>query len=318
MFRKQSIGSKLGALSGLIITIAFFLPGLRACNTELSGYDLATGNTAPMIVEDPWLYWATPLAGLFCIVLLFLVRTDRSHLRIPTAAARLVAGIVGTVPLLNIWYNVEERGVDIEILPGGWLEVLGAVGILLSFVVDLRGSSEKTYPALPISGESTELKVPDSAGQSDTSVIGPSERRLLSVITPLVILASLLWGLIGLAQFIFGLISPQGSVSLGGLVELPGFWSIGIGALNLGVAIWAVVQLRHARQGEYTGYKQLRDLSAEATIWLVLQTVAIMGEGDPIVGCVLGPLIIVEVAIWYLSSRLMRTRRLQASGSTTE
>ena len=56
---QQSNGSKLGAIAGLVIAIAFFLPSVRSCGVDLSGYDLATNRTG--MVEESWIYWATLL-----------------------------------------------------------------------------------------------------------------------------------------------------------------------------------------------------------------------------------------------------------------
>jgi len=137
----RSSGSKLGAISGLVIVVAFFLPWVKACNRELTGYDIATNSTGQ--VEDAWIYWLTLLTGAFCLLLLLLVRTDSVRARTSAAVARLVAGLVGFLPLLNIWYNVEQRGGAMEILYGGWVTVSGYAGIALSFFVDLFGPSDK-------------------------------------------------------------------------------------------------------------------------------------------------------------------------------
>ena len=141
MSNQQSSGSKLGAIAGVVIITAFFLPWVKACNAELSGYDLATDSTGR--VEDAWVYWVTLLAGLSCIALFFLVKTDNASTRIKAAVARLAAGLVGFVPLLNIWYNVKQKGGAMEILYGGWITALGYLGVFVSFFVDLGGPPDK-------------------------------------------------------------------------------------------------------------------------------------------------------------------------------
>ena len=141
MSRRQSIGSKVGAIAGVVILIAFFLPWVRACGEDLSGYDLATDQTGS--VEDAWMYWVTPLAGLFCVALCFLVKTDRARSRIGAAVSRLIVGLIGFIPVLNVWYNVKKSETTMEILYGGWITALGYLGILVSFFIDLGGSADK-------------------------------------------------------------------------------------------------------------------------------------------------------------------------------
>jgi len=121
--------------------MAFFLPWIRACDSEISGYDLATNSTG--IVEDAWVYWVTPLVGLFCIGLLFFLKTSNARIRIQAAVARLVAGLAGSIPILNDWYTIRQEGGELEILYGGWITILGYLGIFASFFADLGGSTER-------------------------------------------------------------------------------------------------------------------------------------------------------------------------------
>lgn len=129
----RSKGSKLGAISSVLIIIVFFLPWARACNADLSGLDLATNSNGN--VEDPWVYWLTLVAAIFCISLHFVVKRTDAATRIKVAIARLVAGIVGFFPLLNILYNARHG--NLEILYGGYLTGLGYLGIGLSFLIDI-------------------------------------------------------------------------------------------------------------------------------------------------------------------------------------
>lgn len=142
MSEQQSSGSKLGAIAGVVISIAFFLPWVNACNTELSGYDIATNQTG--LVEDAWMYWITLLAGLFCLVIFFLLKTNTGSLRRKAAVTRLIIGSVGFLPLVNIWLNVRQRGGVMEILYGGWIIVVGFTGIFVSFLMDLGGTTNNT------------------------------------------------------------------------------------------------------------------------------------------------------------------------------
>jgi hypothetical protein len=144
MSDQQSSGSKLGAIAGLVITIVFFLPLVKSCGTELSGYDLAMNRNG--LVEASWMYWATLLAGSFCLLLYFVVKTGNAGSRISAAVARLVAGLVGLVPILNIVYNIRQKGGAMEILYGGWILALGYLGVFISFLIDLgtRTDSNRT------------------------------------------------------------------------------------------------------------------------------------------------------------------------------
>jgi len=112
-------------------------------NAELSGYDIAMDSTPGVYVEEAWMYWLTLLAGLFCLAIFFLVRTTNAHDRIRPAFARLAAGVIGFIPLLNIWANVKRVGSRIEILYGGWITALGYLGLFASLFLDLRKSPDK-------------------------------------------------------------------------------------------------------------------------------------------------------------------------------
>ena len=138
----RSGGSKLSSIASAVIVIAFFLPWVRACNRELTGYDIATNSTGQ--VEDAWVYWLTLVAPIFCLMLFAFVKNTNAASRIGTAIARLIAGIIGFFPLLNIWYNAQQKGGAMEILYGGWITVAGFIGIALSFFVDLFSSTDKS------------------------------------------------------------------------------------------------------------------------------------------------------------------------------
>lgn len=137
----RSGGSKLSSIASAVIVIAFFLPWVRSCNRELTGYDIATNSTGQ--IEDAWVYWLTLIAPLFCLMLFVLIKKSNAASRIGVAVARLVAGIIGFFPLLNIWYNAQQKGGTMEILYGGWLTVAGYAGIMLSFFIDLFSPTNK-------------------------------------------------------------------------------------------------------------------------------------------------------------------------------
>ncbi|HZQ06563.1 MAG TPA: hypothetical protein VFD70_08280 [Anaerolineae bacterium] len=133
---ERSRGSKLAAIAGLVIVFAFFLPWVRACSLDLSGYDIASNR--PGTVQDAWVYWLVPLGGIVCILLLFLIDTRESSARIAGAIIRLVTAVIGFFPVLALWLNVQQRGSGlVEILVGGYLTALGYLGIFVSFFIDL-------------------------------------------------------------------------------------------------------------------------------------------------------------------------------------
>lgn len=141
MNNNQSSGSKLGAISGAVITVAFFMPWVQACGQQISGYDLASDTSGQ--IENAAVYWLPLVAGLLCVALYFLLRTNTGGARLGAAVIRLLAGIVGFFPVLNIWNNVRELRDAVEVLPGGWIIAVGYAGVFLSFLVDLFGGSDE-------------------------------------------------------------------------------------------------------------------------------------------------------------------------------
>lgn len=127
-------GSKLGAIAGAVITLAFFMPWVRGCNMEVSGYEIATDTTGR--IEQAWVYWACLLGGLVCVGLFFWMKTGERASRLRAAWMRLIAGILGGYPILNIWLNIREQPSAVDILYGFWLVTLGYVGVIVSFFVD--------------------------------------------------------------------------------------------------------------------------------------------------------------------------------------
>jgi hypothetical protein len=137
----RSSGSKLSSIASAVIVIAFFLPWVRACNSELTGYDLATNSNGR--VQDAWVYWLTLIAPIFCLILYKFAKNTNVASKMGIAVARLVAGIIGFFPLLNIWFNAQQKGGAMEILYGGWITVAGYLGIALSFFVDLFSPTDE-------------------------------------------------------------------------------------------------------------------------------------------------------------------------------
>ena len=131
----HSPGSALGAIAGIIIIVAFFLPWIRACGTELTGYDIATNSNG--MVEEAWQYWLIPASGLILVILFTLLRTRTFGTKVSLGVARIIIGLLGFLPVLNVWRNVQDSGGVMEVLYGGWILVSGFALVFLSFIVDL-------------------------------------------------------------------------------------------------------------------------------------------------------------------------------------
>lgn len=129
-----SRGSKLGAISGVVITMTFFLPWVRACNQDLTGYDIATNRNGR--VEDAWVYWLTLIAGLVCITLYQVIKPNSKSNMVKAGFIKLFIATIGFLPLLNIWINIRSRGGAMEVLYGGWLIVAGYLGVFISSILD--------------------------------------------------------------------------------------------------------------------------------------------------------------------------------------
>jgi len=130
--------------------------------------------------------------------------------------------------------------------------------------------------------------------------------RLLSYLTPLIWAGSILWALFGVGQILSGLIAPEESTTVGGVINLPGgFWIVVIGILNLVGAIWGVLLVRHARAGDNSACKKLRDASRESTIFLGLQALGVVSVGGATGLICFGPLVVLEGIAWYFSQRLL-------------
>lgn len=164
---EQSSGSKLGAIAGLLITVGFFLPWVRACTgIELSGYDLAA-DSKHLGIQDSWVYWATLLAGLVCMSLFFLKRTDHKAARLEAAWTRLVVGVIGALPIISLWYKVQKEGEGLlELLGGGWITLGGYLGIVVSFFMDIAESPGTNTPTPPTNNSTDEVH-PQGGGTSD-------------------------------------------------------------------------------------------------------------------------------------------------------
>ena len=131
----RSPGSALGAIAGIVIIVAFFLPWIRACGTELTGYNIATNSNG--MVEEAWQYWLVPASGLILVILFALLRTRTFGMKVSLGVARIIIGLLGFLPVLNVWRNVQDSRGVMEVLYGGWILVSGFALIFLSFIVDL-------------------------------------------------------------------------------------------------------------------------------------------------------------------------------------
>lgn len=132
---EPSKGTQWSIWAALIVVIAFFLPWVRACGTDLSGLELATNKMGN--VQDAWVFWATLLAGLVCLALAFLSRPEKRGEKVRNAYIRLFAAAIGATPLFTILLNALQRRGVFELLYGWWLTVAGIVGLLVSAMLDL-------------------------------------------------------------------------------------------------------------------------------------------------------------------------------------
>ena len=57
--------------------------------------------------------------------------------RSAAAVGRLIAGVVGAFPLLNIWENIQQRRGSLEVLTAGWVVAGGVAVVLISGMLDL-------------------------------------------------------------------------------------------------------------------------------------------------------------------------------------
>jgi|GEM_PF-1425035 len=144
--KQRSSGSRLGTIAGLILIFSFFLPWVRACDQDINGYTLATSNG---YLENPWLIWMTVVVGLFCVLLFFISRSDTAQTRTRAGVARLIAALIGLWSLLDAWSLLRRAGGGVgDLLFGGWLLVMGYIGLLASAVMDFATSgAEVALPA---------------------------------------------------------------------------------------------------------------------------------------------------------------------------
>lgn len=113
--KQKSPGSKLGAIAGAVLVLSFFLPWVRACGRDVNGYALATSQG---VMESPWLIWLIVVAGVFCILLYFVARSDTARARTGSAAARLIAVLLGLWPLLNLRDEIAARKLGVGHMSG--------------------------------------------------------------------------------------------------------------------------------------------------------------------------------------------------------
>ena len=131
----RPLGSSLGAVAGAIIIMAFFLPWVQACGTEMTGYDLATNSSG--LVEEAWQYWLVPATGVLLVIFFALFKTHGFGSKVGLGIGRLVVGLLGFLPVLNVWRNVQQKNGAMEVLYGGWILIIGFTLVFLSFVLDI-------------------------------------------------------------------------------------------------------------------------------------------------------------------------------------
>ncbi len=142
----KSSGSKVGTAAGLILVFAFFLPWVKACGEPVSGYRLTTSDG---LLESPGLLWLIVVAGLFCVALPFVARSDTRPARIRIGLARLAATVVALWSVYQPYELMRRAGGSAEnLLAGGWLLILGYLGLLASSAMDIFASGRPADEAV--------------------------------------------------------------------------------------------------------------------------------------------------------------------------
>lgn len=158
--QQRSNGSRWGTIGGLLITIGFFTPWVRACGQDMSGYDLASSKG---ILENPEMFWLVLLVGLFNLVLV-IIKTDNALLRFLTAILRLGSGLVGCLPFLFLWVTTDIPFQELDYRVGGYLTGIGYLGVLLSFFVEMvtpkESDSSRPLPERKIDHSSPPSSIP--------------------------------------------------------------------------------------------------------------------------------------------------------------
>lgn len=135
MSSQRSPGSKLGVASGIVLIVAFFLPLIGLCGTTYTGYAIFADAEN---FEYGWLLGAVPMAGLFCLGMFLLLRTDTADVRFKSAVLRLSATLTSLVPFAYLTYQVLKR--SFELLWGWGVMAMGFLGLVISVVMDLAGA----------------------------------------------------------------------------------------------------------------------------------------------------------------------------------
>jgi hypothetical protein len=140
---EQSNGSKLGGFAGIIIILAFFLPWIKACGVEVSGYDAATNSLG--MHHGAGIYWVTLIGGMICVLMLFLVKTNNAEKLTTAAVSRILVGIVGIFPIIRLLFRTIKSH-DLDALAiGGWLTLIGYIGVFTSSAIDLMAPEQDQY-----------------------------------------------------------------------------------------------------------------------------------------------------------------------------
>ena len=132
----RRLGSNLSLFGALVVLIGFFLPWVRACGTEMSGWDLATNRYGN--VETAPLFFLTPVCALVVLVLVASERRrPRSGRTVPVVNS--ILSVIGSYSICAIVVNVVDNR-PIDLLLGFW-GILA--GLMSMFVGSLMGSTSK-------------------------------------------------------------------------------------------------------------------------------------------------------------------------------
>ncbi|HUW95012.1 MAG TPA: zinc ribbon domain-containing protein [Anaerolineae bacterium] len=134
--RTWRLGSNLSVCGALVVLFGFFLPWVRACGTEMSGWDLATNRHGN--VEAAPLFFLTPVCAIVVFVLIVSERRrTRSGRAVPVVNSILSA--IGSYSICTIVLNVVDNR-PIDLLLGFWATL---AGLMSMFVGSLMGSTSK-------------------------------------------------------------------------------------------------------------------------------------------------------------------------------
>lgn len=115
-------------LGGILVIICFFLPWIRACEVDITGYQLATQEEFGDSV-----YWVVPLIGLFILVGFFGLR-EKARIIAVLSSIGGFAFLLWKILIPIFKGEAKELGISLQI---------GGFGTILGFLLSLIGGARK-------------------------------------------------------------------------------------------------------------------------------------------------------------------------------